>query len=271
MSPPLLVPGIDPDEVADAFAAAGTPEEFCASPSFDPRFCGQLISAGFLLMSARFDGATLLLPKLHEMRAVLRFEDLRVPRSARRLLSRYELRPNADFDRILQRCAEVHGDDWLTDELLGVFSSLHLPGKLADNRPVPSAEAFTAPRPVPCGAARSLVAFRPVPAGSPVARFISFGVYREGVLVAGEFGSVVGSAYTSYSGYREEDSAGTVQLILTARWLAEAGFAFWDLGMPMEYKTRLGARDLPRAEFLDLFRTARLRSPGLGPGNPPAP
>lgn len=256
MSPPILVPGIDPDEIVDAFAASGTPEEFCVSPSFDSRFCGQLACAGFLLMSARFDGATLLLPKLHATRAVLRFEDLRVPRSARRLLSRYELRPNADFDRILQRCAEVHGDDWLTDELLAVFSALHRPGDPADSRPVPS------------DAVDPSAAIRPVPEH---ARFISFGLYRQGVLVAGEFGSVVGGAYTSYSGYREENSAGTVQLLLAARWLAGAGFAFWDLGMPMEYKTRLGARDLRRAEFLALFRTARLRSPEPGPGNPPAP
>lgn len=235
MTAPFLVPGVDPDEVADAFVSAAVPDEFCVSSSFDPSFCRELAAAGFLLMSVRIDGTPFLLPKLHAARSVLRFGDLRAPRSALRLLSRYELRPNADFSRIVQRCAAVHGDEWLTEELREVFAALHRPGEI------------TLPSPA-----------RPVPEGATEGpRFVSFGLYRDGQLAAGEFGAVVGVAYTSYSGYRDEDSAGTVQLILTARWLASAGFAFWDLGMPMEYKTRLGARDLPREEFLELFRAVR--------------
>ncbi|GHV92799.1 hypothetical protein AGMMS50268_33020 [Spirochaetia bacterium] len=81
---------------------------------------------------------------------------------------------------------------------------------------------------------------------------VSFGLYREERLAAGEFGVVAGKVYTSYSGYYDEDSAGTVQLILTGRYLRDAGFAFWDLGMPLEYKTRLGARSVDRENFLKL-------------------
>jgi Leu/Phe-tRNA-protein transferase len=99
---------------------------------------------------------------------------------------------------------------------------------------------------------------------------VSFGLYREGRLVAGEFGVVVGRVYTSYSGYRDEDSAGTVQLVLTGRLLRDSGFAYWDLGMILPYKKRLGARNLSRRRFLDLFFKAQgsstlppVRSPDL--------
>jgi Leu/Phe-tRNA-protein transferase len=62
--------------------------------------------------------------------------------------------------------------------------------------------------------------------------------------------------YTSYSGYRDEDSAGTVQMLLTGRYLRDRGFAFWDLGMPLDYKDRLGAKNLSPEEFVELFRSA---------------
>ena len=86
----------------------------------------------------------------------------------------------------------------------------------------------------------------------------SFGLYREGRLVAGEFGVLAGRVYTSYSGYYDEDSAGSVQLVLTGRWLRDAGFAFWDLGMDIPYKRGLGARILGREKFLELFRSASI-------------
>jgi Leu/Phe-tRNA-protein transferase len=87
---------------------------------------------------------------------------------------------------------------------------------------------------------------------------VSFGLYREGRLVAGEFGAAAGRVYTSYSGYHDEDSAGSVQLVLTGRWLRDAGFAFWDLGMDLPYKRSLGARILSRNFFLELFLGASI-------------
>jgi Leu/Phe-tRNA-protein transferase len=88
-------------------------------------------------------------------------------------------------------------------------------------------------------------------------RPFSFGLYREGELRAGEFGVIAGRVYTSYSGYHEEGSAGSVQMILTARWLADHGFAFWDLGMPLDYKGKLGAKLLNTGDFMRIFREAR--------------
>jgi hypothetical protein len=47
-----------------------------------------------------------------------------------------------------------------------------------------------------------------------------------------------------------------VQLILATRWLRDNGFAFFDLGMPLDYKIDLGAVDISPEEFVLLFREA---------------
>jgi Leu/Phe-tRNA-protein transferase len=89
-------------------------------------------------------------------------------------------------------------------------------------------------------------------------RPLSFGVYRDGILRAGDFGILAGRVYTSYSGYYDEDNAGAVQMVLTAKYLESLGMPFWDLGMPLEYKDALGARNVNPVQFVELFRKGQL-------------
>ena len=229
----LISPGDDCCRMVDAMLETGYDGEFCLALDFSPGFVARLMEAGFLVMSAEIGGeeteddgpAYILLPKLHLVRSALFFEKLHVKKSIRRLLNRYELRPGADFDCIIDRCVEVHGADWLTPPLVESIR------RIRENA------GAAAPAPGPEGA-------RPV----------SFALYREGKLVAGEFGIIAGTVYTSYSCYYDEDNAGTVQLILTARWLEAQGFSFFDLGMPLDYKTDLGAVDISPEQFVELFR-----------------
>jgi Leu/Phe-tRNA-protein transferase len=219
----FISPRDDPRRIIDAIIETGYQEEECLALDFDPAFAAGLMAEGFLLMSgpARADGSvvTVLIPKHHVLRSVLFFEDLHQSRSVKRFLPRYELRADADFDRIIEKCIATHGADWLTAPLIDLIRKIR---------------------------ARK----------DPRVRPFSFGLYREGELRAGEFGAVTGRVYTSYSGYHEESSAGTVQMILTAHWLKEQGFAFWDLGMPLDYKEQLGAKLLNTAEFIRIFRAA---------------
>eukprot|EP00468_Gymnochlora_sp_CCMP2014_P008372 CAMPEP_0167767202 /NCGR_PEP_ID=MMETSP0110_2-20121227/15886_1 /TAXON_ID=629695 /ORGANISM="Gymnochlora sp., Strain CCMP2014" /LENGTH=227 /DNA_ID=CAMNT_0007655549 /DNA_START=163 /DNA_END=847 /DNA_ORIENTATION=- len=78
-------------------------------------------------------------------------------------------------------------------------------------------------------------------------------------LIAGDIGYTVGACYTSMTGFREEGtvSAGTVQLVATCSLLKERGFAFWDLGMVMKYKTGLGADTMDRLSFLKRLHKVR--------------
>jgi Leu/Phe-tRNA-protein transferase len=250
----IIFPKDDLEKTIDILLDTNYSEEFCFAGNFGPSFTAALMAAGFLIMSAKIPknndpdrpGAEsefcyILLPKLHLIRSVLFFPDLHIKKSVKPLLSRYELRvdgrpvsaggikpssglsgePQSDFDRILDRCVEIHGADWLTPPLLENLRHIR-----ADN--------------------------------SLEVRPISFGLYRDGELKAGEFGVRSGRVYTSYSGYYDEDSAGTVQMTLMSLYLRNAGFAFLDLGMPLKYKNTLGAQNIDPRQFIELFRAARV-------------
>ena len=225
----IITPDDDCHRVVDAMLAIEYSEEFCVALDFDPWFVAELMEAGFLVMSLGIKSKKgkkwnyILLPKLHLERSVVFWENMRETKTARRLSHRYELRVDCDFDFILERCAAVHGEDWLTPPLRQCLKEI---------RAMPNA---------------------------PV-RPISFGVYREGELKAGEFGVLARGTYTSYSGYHDENSAGTVQLLLLGRYMRESGFAFWDLGMPLEYKDRLGATTLLPEQFVKIFRDSFVRN-----------
>jgi Leu/Phe-tRNA-protein transferase len=220
----------DPHRIIYAMLETGYVEEFCVSLDFDSNFIARLMEAGFLVMSSRIedeettasDEHFILLPKLHLTRSVLFFDNLHVKKSIKRYLSRFELRFDTDFDIIVDRCLETHGDGWLTPPLVAAIRNIR--------------------RNKSCGV-------------YPV----SFGLYQNGKLVAGEFGITAGRVYTSYSGYYDESNAGTVQLILATRYLQEHGFAFFDMGMPLDYKTDLGALDVSPEKFVELFRNGLKR------------
>ena len=239
----FIDPADDCDRVVDAMLATDYSEEFCLARDFDEDFLSRLMEAGFLVMSTELKDDTpdgensneetaeavhsvqqepffILLPKLHLIRSALFFPELHIKKSIRRFLPQYELRVNTDFDTILEKCITIHGADWLTPPLTGILKSL---------------------------LQRNDIRTKP----------ISFALYRGGELKAGEIGVVTGRVYTSYSGYYEEDNAGTVQIILMTQWLDGAGFDFLDLGMPLDYKTALGAQDITPQRFVELFRAAR--------------
>jgi Leu/Phe-tRNA-protein transferase len=223
----FLGPEDNCDTVVDIMLDTKYSEEFCLALEWDTAFIIRLMKAGFLVMSEKifFEDSdrnvvekTIVLPKLHLVRSVLFFNELHIKKSVKRFLDRYKLVFDDDFETIVRKCVATHGDYWLTPALIDVLFAIRSRG---DVRPV------------------------------------SFGVYRDGKLVAGEFGIVSGRVYTSYSGYHEETNSGTVQMILMARYLEKAGFDFLDFGMPLDYKTDLGARNISPEDFVMLFRAAQ--------------
>jgi Leu/Phe-tRNA-protein transferase len=227
---PFIMPPEDGDLLAD-WLSASYPDEFCASLSFDPGFIDELCAAGFIPMAVR-DGEAeeILIPKLHTLRSVLAPSEVLVSRTARRESRRYALGLDLRFDEVLQACLATHGDDWLRPPLLAAW--------------------------------RELFATRE----RRRSRFSSMELYEDGELAAGEIGVFVGGCYTSLTGFRRASGSGTVQLVAAARFLEAAGAPLWDLGMPLDYKATLGARNVSRDEFLRLFREARSRPLGRPAG-----
>jgi len=224
----LILEKNNPDEAIDLIINTNYPYEYCVGDNFNIQFLVNLIKSGFYVMSQYYEhGKKYIMEAMHHLsKSVLFFDKLHIKKSIKKLLPKYELRENAEFEKIVDKCIEIHNDGWLTKPLVAAIKEIY---RIND----------------------------------PDVSFISFGLYKDGKLVAGEFGTKVGRIYSSYSGYREENNSGTVQMILTAQHLEKAGYAFWDLGMPIEYKGTLGARILNLEDFIVMWKKYSIQDIGL--------
>ena len=213
--------------VAEVADAQGI--EFCVSLRLDPPMVAATCAHGYMPMALELEGHPLLLIKCHDERCVLDFADLHTSASTVRRARGLSLEIDRDFPGCLAATVASHPDRWLVDALCESLASLH-------ETPVQGVRCH------------------------------SVEVYAGDELVAGEIGYTCGAVYSSLSGFHRRSGAGSVQLACLARILERGGFAFWDLGMDLEYKRRLGARVLDRDDFLERYRGARGRDAALAPG-----
>ena len=82
-----------------------------------------------------------------------------------------------------------------------------------------------------------------------------------GDLAAGELGYGVGKIYTSLTGFSKEDSAGSIQLAALGQLLYNSGYDMWDLGMALDYKSKLGAHGMKRGVFVETVKRLRMKKP----------
>lgn len=115
---------------------------------------------------------------------------------------------NRNFDLCLNELIKAYPDTWLFPPLAGILKNIH---ENPDTVSVDSVE-----------------------------------LWRGNELIAGEIGFVTKNAYASLSGFHKEDDSGTVQMLALGKYLFNNGFAYWDLGMEIDYKYRFGAKDYDR-------------------------
>jgi len=239
------VPGFDPkrkkklteaddlDKAADDIQANNR-NEVSWSLCFLPSFIASLFRSGFLPIACNIASADdplwVLLPKLHEQRCICRFEEVHVSKKTRKQASKYTLTFDKDIDQVFRKIESQHSECWLYPPLKAALADLQSIGG--------------------------------------VARVVSVELWdnKTGVLAAGELGVIVGSVFTSLTGFCDKarfSGSGTVQLAALAGILNTSGFTIWDLGMSLDYKTELGGRVLPRPDFIKMFREARTNKPTL--------
>jgi Leu/Phe-tRNA-protein transferase len=222
--------------------------DFAWSLNFYPSFLAALIFEGFLPICCELGGGSglyCLLPKLHEERCILLWESLYVSKRNRSKAKKFVLTHNTNFHGVVDGCIKQHGESWLWPPMREIFSTLFEQGQ--------ANPSFTV-------------------------QMHSFELWQDNELVAGELGCVVGAVYTSFTGFYTVPSSGSIQMLLTAQLLQQSGCRFWDLGQHFDYKIKLGACMVPRAEFLRQFHEARAHkhisiqsSPQQAAGSAPPP
>jgi leucyl/phenylalanyl-tRNA---protein transferase len=85
----------------------------------------------------------------------------------------------------------------------------------------------------------------------------SLEVWAGGELVGGLYGIGVGGVFTGESMFHLASDASKVALVDLAARLVQAGGQLVDVQMVTPHLASLGARDLPRAEFLELLAKVR--------------
>jgi leucyl/phenylalanyl-tRNA--protein transferase len=85
----------------------------------------------------------------------------------------------------------------------------------------------------------------------------SLEVWADGELVGGLYGIGVGGVFTGESMFHLASDASKVALVDLADRLVRAGGQLLDVQMVTPHLASLGARDLPRAEFLELLAKVR--------------
>lgn len=248
--------------------------DFFATAQTDTVLFTQVMAEGMLPIAAKTNdddvrGTTIVLPKMHRQRCVIRLtpspSDFHLSKSTKKKAKRYEVALNQDFDGVVRGCHEQHGQNWLYEEVVQAFRSIH-----ARTIHVQTQDQGVGSQIQSQGRGVPAMLFDPPetarrPTGSVPVRLYSVEVYNieSGKLAAGELGYTVGSIYTSLTGFSCEDGAGSVQLAVLGRRLEQCGFDLWDLGIGMDYKERLGAHGMHRADFIRLVRRVRVEKPNV--------
>ncbi len=81
-------------------------------------------------------------------------------------------------------------------------------------------------------------------------------VWRSGRLAGGLYGVAMGGLFAGESMFHCETDASKVALVFTVERLRERGFELCDIQLVTEHTTRMGATEIPRAEYLRRLRRA---------------
>ena len=150
-------------------------------------------------------------------RGILPLDRLRVSRSLRRSASRYDVRIDSCFDRVIRTCANPsRPDGWINTNFIAAYSRLH-----------------------ELGWAHSVEVFD-----------------RTGQLAGGLYGVRVDGLFSGESMFHLQRDASKVALISLVNLMREEGMMLLDVQWCTDHLASLGAIAVPRSEYLTLVAHA---------------
>ena len=149
-------------------------------------------------------------------RCVLFPDEVHVSRSLRRTLNQHRFEVTADrcFSRIIRLCATTRAEGtWITDDMIQAYTDLHRHGT-----------------------AHSIEVWN-----------------RKGELAGGMYGIALGRCFFGESMFSLETNASKVLMVHLARQLAQWGYRLMDCQVESDHLLSMGARTIPRDEFLSIL------------------
>ena len=202
---------------------ANTESNYYFSDDFSKDFYIDLCYFGFISTTIIDNDKLFLLPEIQFEYALLYFENLHISKKVKKLIKKkdYIFEIDSNIKEVLNKLDEYHNPNWL----IGDYKNLLIELFKDDS------ESF---------------------------KIKTFLVKDKKTkeIIAGEIGYKIGNTYTSLTGFSSKEKKynnyGTLQLILTAKYLEKENYKLWNLGHPyMEYKYAIGAKCYKREKFLE--------------------
>jgi leucyl/phenylalanyl-tRNA--protein transferase len=149
-------------------------------------------------------------------RLVLYPKDIKISKSLRRSMKKFEVRIDTNFEAVMRKCRDIRlqNDEgtWILEEVIESYVQIYRQG-LAK----------------------------------------SFEVYYEGELVGGLYGIDLGKIFCGESMFSTKSDASKTALVHLAWWCLENGYELIDCQVPSEHLKRMGAVEMERERFLDML------------------
>jgi leucyl/phenylalanyl-tRNA--protein transferase len=151
-------------------------------------------------------------------RAVLPLDSLRVSRSLRRSTGRYDVRVDTAFEQVIDGCADLRRPSgWISPEIWAAYNRLHRLGWAH------SVEAWS---------------------------------LEDGELAGGLYGVAIGGLFAGESMFHRRTDASKVALVALVERMRSRGMPLLDVQWCTPHLEALGARDIPRVEYLERLAEA---------------
>ena len=146
-------------------------------------------------------------------RLILYPKDLKISKSLKKSLKKFEVKINHDFSSTIKSCRDVRiqkGEgSWIIDEVIECYEELYKKGLVK-----------------------------------------SFETYLDGELVGGLYGVDLGRVFCGESMFSKARDASKVALVSLSEYCLENGYEFIDCQIPTEHLKSMGAVEISRDEFL---------------------
>ncbi len=151
-------------------------------------------------------------------RAILKFDQLKVPKRLERSFKKFHLSVDQDFKEVITSCARAKNrkgqkGTWITPKMIDAFIEFHDAG---------FAQSFEARN-------------------------------ANGKLVGGMYGVRIGNFFAGESMFHLETDASKFALVCAVRFLKEEGLAWMDIQMMTPLLKTLGAQEITRKQYMTLL------------------